>query len=123
MLINDLEMEVLRAPDPALSRLITLLKETKTVEELAEKTSLINRIVVDSVRNMEVGEKILIFTNAIEKSRKTWTQSQRETSNGVWTVTFTHKWGPKIEKTGTDLDRLIEECKKATPGIERQLNQ
>ena len=49
--------------DEALKRISNILVETDTIYKLKRKKSLINRITIDCVLNMKIGEKILKFTN------------------------------------------------------------
>lgn len=61
-LITNLETENLKQKDQALSRIVEILKTIETLKDLKREKSLINRIVIDSVIDMKVGEKILQFT-------------------------------------------------------------
>ena len=61
-LITNLESENLKQKDQALSRIVEILKTIETLKDLKREKSLINRIVIDNVIDMKVGEKILQFT-------------------------------------------------------------
>jgi len=61
-LITNLESENLKQKDQALSRIVEILKTIETLKDLKTEKSLINRIVIDNVIDMKVGEKILQFT-------------------------------------------------------------
>ena len=66
-LITILESENLKQKDPTLSNIIKILKTIETLKDLEREGSLINRIVIDSVIDMEVGEQILQFTENYTK--------------------------------------------------------
>ena len=66
-LIINLESENLKQKDPTLSNIIKIFKTIETLKDLEREGSLINRIVIDSVIDMEVGEKILQFTENYTK--------------------------------------------------------
>ena len=61
-LITNLETENLKLKDQALSSIVEILKTIETIKDLKREKSLIDRIVIDSVIDMKVGEKILQFT-------------------------------------------------------------
>lgn len=50
-----------------------------------------------------------------------WTFKVDEVSNGVYQITGSDKYGRKVEMTGFDVDRLIEDCKKAVIEIDRKI--
>ena len=66
-LITNLESENLKQKDQTLSNIIKIFKTIETLKDLEREGSLINRIVIDSVIDMEVGEKILQFTENYTK--------------------------------------------------------
>lgn len=66
-LITILESENLKQKDLTLSNIIKILKTIETLKDLEREGSLINRIVIDSVIDMEVGEQILQFTENYTK--------------------------------------------------------
>ena len=67
--IEGLKQSVHFNSEPALRKVVELLMETKTVEELIEESGLITRIIIDSVSDLHAGDDLLAFINNCKKAR------------------------------------------------------
>ncbi|MFC0878816.1 hypothetical protein ACE01N_19630 [Saccharicrinis sp. FJH2] len=66
-LITNLETENLKQKEQTLNGVLEILKTIETIKDLKREKSLINRIVIDSFIDQQIGEKILQFTENYTK--------------------------------------------------------
>ena len=50
-----------------------------------------------------------------------WKTEIKEISNNIYKLTLTHPLGPKIEKTGTNLNQLKKEAKEDSIKLDKQI--
>ena len=55
--------------DPSLQSIIRIFKSVNTINDLKKEKSLIDRIAIDSIRDKDTTEEILVFTMSYTKTK------------------------------------------------------